>query len=131
MRSGRKGYFQFWKEVIYSVGFKEKKIPGKYKIKTCFFFYYLYFKYVSFLEKHQDWEGTAMNCTTSPCIHAPKNGYAMTRENSVCNQRQNPDVQRENDCTAVTLKMTRGLVFFFNRNNGHQDFSCNNQRLNA
>lgn len=34
--------FQFWKEVIYSVGLKEKKIPGKHQIKTCYFFDYLY-----------------------------------------------------------------------------------------
>lgn len=72
-----------------------------------------------------------MNCKAPPSIHTPRNGYAMTRDNSGCNQRQNPDVQRENDCNCTDLEDEKGIIFFFNRNNGHQDFSCNNQCLNA
>lgn len=53
-----------------------------------------------------------MNCKAPPSIHTPRNGYAMTRDNSGCNQRQNPDVQREKTVTALTWKMRRGLFFF-------------------
>lgn len=54
----------------------------------------------------------------------------MTRDNPVYNQRQNPDMFKEKIIvTAVTLKMRKG--FFFDRNNGHQDFYCSNQCLNT
>lgn len=67
---------------------------------------------VPFLKKHRGWEGTAMNCKAPPSIHTPRNGYAMTRDNSGCNQRQNPDVQRENDCNCTDLEDEMGIIFF-------------------
>lgn len=73
-----------------------------------------------------------MNCEELKKVSAypkKKNHYAMTRDNPVYNQIQNPDMFKEKIIvTTVILKMRK--VFFY-WNNGHQDFYCSSQSLNA